>query len=239
MLTNDHMKQIIKECREIGDRGLKNGVHASIPDLSIDVVSPPLDFLGVSGNPAIFINKATFKLLGSLHNNWIVDRTIALKISLLNQAPIEVLGAIIHETGHAFNVAANIENTEANAYIFEIEAMLLLFKTSNLLSFYCSESDVQSYFKTRLPYYFQGAFNNAYLTTLVEKIKNPMKPEPQEVLLPKIDLVSPTLYSSKEITLFSSKSLKTKSFKELEFSDGEELATNPSGLTAPFIRSKL
>lgn len=238
MLTKDHMKQIIKECREIGDSGLKNGVHASIPDLSIDIVSPPLDFLGVSGNSAIFINKATFKLLGSLHTNWIVDRTIALKITLLNQAPIEVIGAIIHETGHAFNVAADIENTEANAYIFEIEVMRHLLKTSSLLPFYCSEADVQSYFKARLPYYVQGAHGNAYLTTLVEEIKTSPKTESKEAVLPKIDLISRTLYLNKEVTLFSSRLPKTKSFK-VGFSESEEFTNNPNELNAPFVRSKL
>lgn len=189
MLTSDNIKQIINECREIGNDGFVHGIQASIPDLIVDIVTPPLDFLGVSGNPAIFINKATFKLLGSLHSNWIVDQTIALKVSLLTKSPIEVIGAIVHETGHAFNVAAKIENTETNAYIFEIEAMLQLLKTNNLLLFSCSASDVQEYFKLRLTYYIKGAYGNEYLTGLVEKIKNPpeLKPKPKEIIVPKID----------------------------------------------------
>lgn len=106
MLTSEHIQQIIKECRTIGNNGLDNGTHASIPELNIDIVSPPFDFLGVSGNPAIFINQHTFKYLGSLHERWVLNKTIALKISLLQESPIRVIGAIIHETGHAFNVAA-------------------------------------------------------------------------------------------------------------------------------------
>ena len=201
MLTNEHIKQLINECREIGDGGLDNGIHAAIPDLRIDIVTPPLDFLGVNSNPAIFINKSTFKLLGYLHNNWIVDQTIALKVSLLNQTPMQIIGAIVHETGHAFNVAAKIENTEANAYIFEIEAIRHLLKTDVLLPLGCSASDVQTYFTSRLPYYIQGAHNNEYLAQLIDKIKSP--PEPEPIVQLQIKSGTSSFFINKRITLFS------------------------------------
>ncbi len=245
MLTSEHIQQIIKECRAIGNDGLDNGVHASIPDLNVDIVSPPIDFLGVSGNSAIFVNKDTFKLLGSLHSNWVVNRTIALKISLLNQAPIEVLGAIIHETGHAFNVAANIENSETNAYIFEIEAILHFLESGNLLSYNCSEADVYSYFKSRLYYYTKGG-NNLYLSSLIEKVKTPPKPEPKEELsLPPINLVATPLSATKSVsttqpdTLFAHKLNKIIPNERSPFLDCEEFMDVGKVLTAPFIRSKL
>jgi DNA polymerase III alpha subunit len=219
MFTNEDIKQIINDCRGIGDAGLSNKIHASIPDLTVDIVKPPIDFLGTSGNPAIFINKATFKLLGSLHSNWIVDKTIALKISLLNQAPIEVIGAIVHETGHAFNVAAKIENTEANAYIFEIEAMLQLLKAGTFRAYGCTESDVYSYFKSRLTYYIQGAKNNEYLATVIEKTKSQPKPIPQKSSLPKIEPVFSTLIIDKEITLVSIELSNKSSSKEVSISN--------------------
>ena len=77
MLTESNIKEIIDECREIGDSGLNNGTNAFIPCLEIDILQPPCDFLGVQGNPAIFVNEQTYKLLGSQHENWVANRTIA------------------------------------------------------------------------------------------------------------------------------------------------------------------
>lgn len=170
MLTNNDIEHIIRECKTIADKGLGNGNRATIPDLIIDVVKPPNDFLGINGNPAIFINQHTFNLLGHLHSNWVVNQTIALKHELLNRRAIEITGVIIHETGHAFNVAANIGNTEANSYIFEIEVMLQLFRTKNPIMKNCSAKDLLSYFDTRLKYYIQGSKGNDYLLSLIEQI---------------------------------------------------------------------
>ncbi|CEG56362.1 hypothetical protein [Legionella fallonii] len=245
MLTREHIQKIIKECREIGNDGLDNGIHASIPDLNVDIVTPPIDFLGAGGNPAVFVNKNTFKLLGSLHRDWIVDRTIALKISLFNQAPIQIIGAIVHETGHAFNVAAQIDNTETNAYIFEIEAILHLLKSGYLLSYGCTETDVYFYFDSRLSYYRQGVHESKYLASLMEKIKVSPKPEPEASPLPSISLVSTPIIASTNVstpqrnTLFAQKLIKTSLPKDSPFSDCEEFINAGKTLTAPFIRSKL
>lgn len=238
MLTDTHIKQIIQECREIGGDGLNNGIHATIPDISVDIVMPPLDFLGVNGNPAIFVNKATFKLLGSVHTNWIVDRTIALKTSLLNQKPIEVIGAIIHELGHAFNVAADIENSEANAYIFEIEVVRQLLKSNNLLSFNCSAGDVQAYFESRLPCYTQGVQSNEYLAILVAEIKSQDGPVPEQNESSKLPTILPAQVSGKRFTLFSHTAVK-KSYEGPKFLDYGDFALGHNMQTIPFIKSNL
>lgn len=75
------------------------------------------------------------KLLGAFHQNCVINKTIVLKDSFLMTKSIDVIGTIIHEIGHAFNVAAKIPNSEANAYIFEIEVMLKLLETDNPMLF--------------------------------------------------------------------------------------------------------
>lgn len=169
MLTTYHIRLIIAECREIAWSG-PNGVNACIPDLEIDVLSPPNDFLGVKGNPAIYVNDKTFRLLGHLHQEWILNKTIALKVEFLQHSPIEIIGAIIHETGHAFAVAAQIENTENNAYIYEIVVLRKLLETKSDLLFGSSFTDLQRYFANRLSFYRMGAHQNKYLGKLVEEI---------------------------------------------------------------------
>ncbi|MBN9229132.1 MULTISPECIES: hypothetical protein [Legionella] len=171
MLTIYHIRLLIEECRGMGRSGLDNGVTASIPQIQIDILKPPYDFLGVQGNPAIFINKSTYKLLGHLHKNWDMNQTIALKASFLEQNTIEVIGTIIHEAGHAFNVAAKIANTEANAYIYEIEVIRKLLEMKSSCLFGCTFKDIQSFFKQRLSFYTNGSKDNKYLECLVKTIK--------------------------------------------------------------------
>mgnify|MGYP000072337498 CR=1 FL=1 len=174
MLELDQMSSIIAKCREIGGEGLSNGVKANIPELLVDILVPPFDFLGTGKNSAIFVNKTTHNLLGQFHENWILERTIALKEAFLQQAVIiEIIGAIIHETGHAFNVAAGIPNTETNAHIFEIEVMRKLLATKSPLLFGCTEVDVQTYFRNRLSDYNLQIQKNRdnYLVDLVKEIK--------------------------------------------------------------------
>ncbi|TAL62816.1 MAG: hypothetical protein EPN84_05935, partial [Legionella sp.] len=153
MLTKYHIRLLIEGCRELSWIGLDNGTKASIPELEIDILVPPNDFLGVKGNPAIFINENTFRLLGALHEDWVLNKTIALKENFLLKPPMEIIGAILHETGHAFNVAAQIENTEGNAYVFEIEIIRKLLEEKSPLLFGCTGGDVKAYFENRLPFY--------------------------------------------------------------------------------------
>lgn len=205
MLGIEQIQQLIQECRELGEEGLNNGLKATIPDLIIDIVSPPSDFLGVNGNPAIFVNQKTYNLLGGLHPDWVVNRTIAIKKSFLSQTPIDVIGAIIHETGHAFNVAAKIPNSETNSYIFELEVLLKLLQLKVPLISRCSEKDDQSFFKSRLPYYTIGISSSDYLQSLVKYVKTLFKlehttmsaKEIKETLLSQLIKERTTLFATK------------------------------------------
>jgi hypothetical protein len=168
MVTLEHIQSLITECKLLGEAGLDNGISAKIPDLLVDVVSPPNDFIGIGGNPAIFVNSATYKYLASKHPSWIENRTIAIKSSLFKESTMNILGAIIHETGHAFNISANIPNTETNAYIFELEVLLKLIKDKSPLLMNCTEKDFKKYFSSRLPYYEKGVSQNEWLMSLVK-----------------------------------------------------------------------
>ncbi|KTD43177.1 hypothetical protein [Legionella parisiensis] len=205
MLTSYHIRLLIEKCREMGWNGLNNGITASIPQLQIDILKPPHDFLGVQGNPAIFVNKSTYKLLGHLHKNWVMNQTIALKVSFFEQTMIDMIGEIIHEAGHAFNVAAKIANTEANAYIYEIEVIRKLLETKSPLLFGCTSGDIQSFFRKRLPYYNKEVSENKYLAQLVETIKQEFKLEDDVPLEQKSTksisiFIQGTLFSQKQWT---------------------------------------
>lgn len=174
MVSLEHIKDLITQCRMFGKDGLDNGVNGEVPELVIDVV-PPEEFLGAGGNPAIFVNSKTYKLMRTHHENWVENRTIVFKSCFLYQPVINIIGAIIHETGHAFNVAAKIPNTETNAYIFEIEVLLRLYQTKSPLLCGCTEKDLQSYFKSRLPYYNKSITNSEFLAGQVKLITEQFK----------------------------------------------------------------
>lgn len=170
MRTLHDIQRIISICRQAGEKGLGNGNRAIIPELKIDILTPPNDFLGVGSNPAIFINAQTFNLLGK-HHQWLKNQTIAVKKNFLNFKPMQKVGILVHEAGHAFNVAAHIANTEANAYIFEIEVL-----TNWHLSFQkgtadFTENELLGYWSMRLPYFRQGASSSTYLAMLIADIE--------------------------------------------------------------------
>ncbi len=171
MLTKIDIQTLINECRKMGSQGLGNGNRAIIQELTVDFLIPPTDFLGVGSNPAIFVNQDTYNLLGKYHSAWQVNKTIAVKERFLEKNPTMVIGIIIHEAGHAFNVAANITNSEANAYIFEIEVISLWFKTKNPLLVDCSRADLQAFFESRLSYYRIETKHCEYLAELVKAIE--------------------------------------------------------------------
>ncbi|KTD38570.1 hypothetical protein Lnau_0558 [Legionella nautarum] len=186
MLTREQIREIIEECRRIGVSGLGNGRRTTIPFIKIDILrADGLDFTGVLGNSAIFINKNTHKMLSQYHSSWVANKTIAIKESLLLKPTIDIIGAIVHETGHAFNVEAKIANTEGNAYIFEIEVLLKLLESDYLSSFGCDKEDVGSYFQSRLANYHMET-RNPYLAKRVDEIVeefglyNPRKEQPDE-----------------------------------------------------------
>ncbi|MBA2650676.1 MAG: hypothetical protein H0U73_00190 [Tatlockia sp.] len=172
MLRLTQIQEVVEVCRRVATNGLNNGVNAYIPPLEIDVLKPPCDFLGAVGNPAIFVNEHTHKLLGGIHETWIANRTIAIKDSFLNLNNMEIIGAIVHETGHAFNVAANIENSEANAYIFEIEVLLKLHELGTLQTFGCFRTDIKVFFQSRFDFYRIDMADKPYLAGLVKALQN-------------------------------------------------------------------
>ncbi|HAT1866692.1 hypothetical protein [Legionella pneumophila] len=174
MVSLEHIQKLISECRKLGEGGLDNGTNGLIPELEIDVV-PPSEFLGVGNNPAIFVNSKTYKLMRTTHEKWVENRTIVFKSYLLFQPAIKIIGAIVHETGHAFNVAAKIPNTEANACIFEIEVLMRLFEVKSPLLLGCTELDMQSYFKSRLADYGKCLKDCQCLTDMVKLITHQFK----------------------------------------------------------------
>ncbi len=171
MMTKVDILKIINECRITGEKGLRNGYQATIQELFIDFLTPPTDFLGVNGNPAIFVNFQTFHLLSKYHPDWEINKTIAVKESFLKEEPMMIIGILIHEIGHAFNVAAKILNCEANAYIFEIEVLSSWFHSKHPVLARLSNHTIQSYFDSRLPYYHKEIGQNPYLDGLIQKIE--------------------------------------------------------------------
>ncbi|KTD20436.1 Uncharacterised protein [Legionella lansingensis] len=208
MLTVENIKQLINRCRLISILGL-NGISVNIPELKIDILKPPHDFVGVGGNPAIFINQYTYRLLGKKHKNWVVNETIAMKAILLNKPAIEVIGAIVHEVGHAFNVAAKIPNTEANAYIFEIEVMCKLFETKYHLLGKCTSADAEAYFKSRLSYY-KMEINDTTLAKLVAGLKCEFDLEPAPPLQKQNPNHLPNLFFPEKFSFFARKHWKAE-----------------------------
>ncbi|HAU1150985.1 TPA: hypothetical protein JBI12_03430 [Legionella pneumophila] len=174
MVSLEHIQKLISECRKLGEDGLDNGTNGLIPELEIDVV-PPSEFLGVGNNPAIFVNSKTYKLMHTTHERWVENRTIVFKSYLLLQPAIKIIGAIVHETGHAFNVAAKIPNTEANACIFEIEVLMRLYQVKSPLLLGCTERDVQSYFRSRLTDYNKCVKDSQCLAEMVKLITHQFK----------------------------------------------------------------
>lgn len=171
MVTKDMIFQIIELCREFGLHGISNGISARIRPLSIDYLSPPFDFLGIDNNPAIFINESTYRLLGNYHKGWEPNAVIAVREGFLDSFPVDILGIIVHEVGHAFNVAAKIKNSEGNAYQFEIET-LVYFHQRNLVPFQYEALALKKYFIKRLPQYAKSAPYYPLLSSLIERIKN-------------------------------------------------------------------
>lgn len=190
MLSIYHIRLLINECREMSRVGFFNDHRVAIPHLEIDVVLPG-DFIGANNNPAIFVNSMTFKRLSKFHTHWIENGTLVFQKSFLQKDPIDIIGAVIHETGHAFNVAANLPNTEVNAYIYEIEILRQLYLSKSPLLFDCSLEDVRAYFHRRLVFYAKDSPHSPELRTLIEEITTEFElqedkhttPEPEQLAM--------------------------------------------------------
>lgn len=174
-MTYAEMKRILIYCQVLGFEGLKNGNSAIIPELKINLPKRN-SFIGVQGNPAIFVSDVTYKKLKRFHADWVPNVTIAISSAYLFKSRpsyIDIIGVLVHEAGHAFNVYAKIANNEANAYVFEIETMFKLFKMRVLKrQFGLSKEDLGSYFQSRMDQYTLETHNNPDLKQLVDEMTN-------------------------------------------------------------------
>ncbi|VEB39099.1 Uncharacterised protein [Legionella sainthelensi] len=174
-MSDEEMKRILLYCQILGFEGLRNGTYAIIPQLQINFPKPN-SFIGAKGNPAIFVTEVTYKKLKQFHEDWVPNITIAISHAYLiepKRRNIDIIGMLVHEAGHAFNVYGKLKNNEANAYVFEIETMLKLLKMNILpRQFGLYKEDLQAYFKSRMEQYNLAIPNNLYLKTLVEEITN-------------------------------------------------------------------
>lgn len=197
MLTIYHIRLLIDECRELSRLGVLNDNRVVIPHLDIDLVLLG-EFIGAQDNPAIFVNSMTFKRLSKFHSNWVENGTLVFQKSFLQKAPIDIIGAVVHETGHAFNVAAKIPNTESNAYIYEIELLRKLLKSKSPSLLDCSLADVTSYFQRRLTYYAKDSSNSPELCALIAEITTEFELQEEKHAKPT------SLTTSKSATFFQS-----------------------------------
>lgn len=237
MLTIYHIRLLIDVCRQMSFEGLLNNERVIIPPLEIDIVLPN-EFLGVNNNPAIFVNSGTYKQLKKFHSTWVENRTLVFKKTFLKEDAINIIGAVIHETGHAFNVAAHLPNTEENAYIYEIEVMRKLFATQSPLLFGCSFTDIQSYFKHRLTYYCINRQTNTELNDLIESIINEFQlEEEQQDSPPPPILKSPSFKNNNWPGLFSSP-LRDEEQENIDANIAPEQENDESSI-ADFVSSRL
>ncbi|MCC8624277.1 hypothetical protein [Xanthomonas vesicatoria] len=162
-----HATMVLNGCYGLAHEGLGNGNNANVPALNIDYVAPGV-FLGAVGNPAIFVNAATFALLGAANPAWVLNATIAVAPNFMAMQTMNAAGILIHEFGHAFNVSAGIPNTEANAYVFEIEALARWGASQNnpLSTLGCTRVDIRNFLTGRLPQYRIPGNGNPYLNAL-------------------------------------------------------------------------
>lgn len=172
MRVDNRLSRVLRYCRIKAIIGLNNGTNAFVPHLSIAYVKES-DFIGTGSNPAIFVTQRTYKQLGRFHPLWEPNITIVLKEKFAKEhSKVEVVGALVHETGHAFNVYSGQKNSETNAYIFEIETLLWMYKRGALQELYAiGKEDMRDYFLSRMAYYQTGVETNKDLRALVNKVE--------------------------------------------------------------------
>lgn len=172
------INSIIKYCQRIAhDKMPHHPYVVTIPDLHLDYGIDKNRFLGSGTNPAIYISSKSFhsfkKIVYNTYNDneelmkifdpesekrWRKNKTLLLNSFIFNNEkrrcffinPLEIIGIIIHEIGHAYNVAANISNTESNAYLFEIYVILNLYYSKHELFKNISDQNIIDYFEERL-----------------------------------------------------------------------------------------
>ncbi|AUH72612.1 hypothetical protein [Legionella sainthelensi] len=180
MKQND-IYEIIDMCRIIARKGT-SWFHSSveIPELVLDFRPSSYAFLG-KGNPAIFVNSKTFQLTvdtraqelkeGHSGPQWVENRTLVLSEDIVapknSFGSMLIIGIIIHETGHAYNLAAGLKNTESNAYLFEIEILCHMHENKML---YMQDNQLADYFTSRMPQYQSGLKTNPHLSKMISNI---------------------------------------------------------------------
>lgn len=147
-------QDLIAFCRKIAEEGMPHVEKSvTIPPLFIDWVTGKSTAALGRGNVAIFVNEQTYRLnlftKFSTKRNWIANQTLVIREA--DHSSFTDIGVVIHETGHAFNVAAGITNNEKNAYIFEIIILYQLFIENKLRD--VTKQDFRDYFNNRIEQY--------------------------------------------------------------------------------------
>lgn len=133
-----------------------------------DVVLPPIDIdrskiaRTLSENAVAVLTNASSNMAAKViaHANqmdtphWEAGRVICISDAIVNASAdsMQAIGVIVHEMGHAFNIAARKPNTEANAQVFEIE-MLLHYLDKDKDNDVMAPEALDAFFTRRIPRY--------------------------------------------------------------------------------------
>lgn len=128
-MTDDEIQEIIEVCRVIA---ANQGVI--IPTIMIDR-SDIAQAISSGTAVAVLTNEKSEKHASMIAKQrkedapkWVSGRVMAISGTIIKASANSMfaIGVIVHEVGHAYNIAAGITNTEANAQVFEIETLLKL-----------------------------------------------------------------------------------------------------------------
>jgi len=200
ILNKDDLTKLIEFCKDNAKKGIgwlcEKSVDLSDLIIDFDENKERQSFLGKL-NPAICINNKTYRYgKMQLGDNipWSVNKTILLSNELflpnwkLSFKLIDITGIVIHETGHAYNSAANIPNTEANAYLFEIFLLMKIYTENiNIIGVF-SRDDFTEYFQSRMSHYQKDFSGNEKLKQVVEILNKTFASPSKEV---EIDVLGP------------------------------------------------
>jgi hypothetical protein len=125
-MRDSEIQEIITACRTLAAR---EGV--ALPPITIDTskIARTLSEKAV----AFLTNKSSkmaARMIARANNmeepNWDAGKVICISDTIITARgnSMQAIGVIVHEMGHAYNIAANLPNTEANAQVFEIEVLL-------------------------------------------------------------------------------------------------------------------
>ncbi|MCC7006951.1 MAG: hypothetical protein IT497_09960 [Ottowia sp.] len=108
-------------------------------------------------------------------------KCIILAQHVLQSTCIDQCGIIWHEYGHAYNETRQIKNTEANAYLFEVDMITAAWRQGVLQMYDVMAKDVHNYLGSRQNYFDNGtnelADKLAYLRALLDIEVEPFQRE--------------------------------------------------------------